>query len=108
MSAFGPLLEKLILSRWESINSFAQDVGPSQSHVANVIGGIRSASLADIERWANALKLEGDERIQFRRLGLVTHIPKEGRDEFDTIVKEVAELKVIAGRLRKRRQPDRP
>ena len=79
MSPFGAYVTALLAKRDLTQTAFAQRVGMTQPHVAQVLGGRWPMKIERIDAWADALDLAGAERRRFRIEALLTRCPSEIR-----------------------------
>ena len=73
---------RIILDRLDDLEMSQQDLATKLGHqspglVAHVINGRRSIPLPTVELWVQALHLDGEEAMQFRREAWLAHCPPE-------------------------------
>jgi hypothetical protein len=71
-SSFAALLLNLLASRELSSRAFARQVGRTSGFITGVLKG-RLGPSDDVEKWADVLGLEGDDRHGFLLLAGLTH-----------------------------------
>ena len=70
------MLYQAIAQKGLTVSEFARLVKVPQPNVSEIKRGARRAPLAGIEKWADVLGLEGDERERFLDLAALTHTPE--------------------------------
>jgi transcriptional regulator with XRE-family HTH domain len=91
MREFPDLIRVLIDRRFPTDADFAAAIGISAPHASNVIRGRKPLSLKQIDAWADALGLEGQERADFRFAVEVANSPR-------AIAERLVELEKIVDR----------
>jgi transcriptional regulator with XRE-family HTH domain len=76
---FGPLLQRLLDERGWSHRRFASEVGTGQGFISQVIRGVRTPPLVQLDRWMAALDMPMAQRPAFREAALLAHAPEEVR-----------------------------
>jgi hypothetical protein len=86
MTAFGDNLRKHLAASKTTVLSFAGKVGHSQGFVSMIMAGKRTAPLDRMDRWCEAMGLRGKEKLLFKDLAAVTHVPHLFRPRAETVV----------------------
>lgn len=88
-----------------SVAAFAERVGLSQPTMHRVATGGRPPDLDALDRWADVLGLEGDERATFILAGQLAHCPQpivdlleQHRADQDAMERRIGQLTAIADR----------
>ncbi len=76
MREFPDLIRVLIDRRFKTDAEFASALGVGAPHASNVIRGRKALSLKQIDAWADALGLEGQDRADFRFAAEVANSPR--------------------------------
>ena len=71
---FGDYLDVLLKERGVSLREFSREIGRSPGFICNVKRLTLNPKL--IEPWADALKLNGDQRERFIKLAWLAHTPE--------------------------------
>lgn len=91
------MLARLIDRKFASRRAFARAAEPDNgvataSLISNVILGKNYPPFPRVERWADALGLDGNERQEFLDLAACAHLPDEVRPQFERMAKQHREL----------------
>lgn len=96
MERFPTLLRRLIQrAGYSSLRAFDREVSTGNGVILNVCTGHNSPPMKDLEHWADALGLKGEEREEFRLSAALEHSPAEVREEF-------LRLRAVVKRLERR------
>lgn len=82
MRTFAEVFASALAKSGLTQTAFAKQAGVAQPFVSQVAKGLRKPSLDNVERWAELLGLQGEERARFLRVGRLLHTPPEIRDEY--------------------------
>jgi transcriptional regulator with XRE-family HTH domain len=93
MLRFLDQLAVLLNRRRESPNAFAARVEVSHSTMGRIMQGLRAPDVDQLEAWANALELDGDEREAFLLAGALANCPRPALDYVARMEDDLADLK---------------
>lgn len=89
MQDFRTILRLHIGRRYRTDTEFADALGVGRAHVSHVLSGRKPLSLKQIDAWADALGLEGQDRAEFKFAVEVANSPASIHDRIvqaETIV----------------------
>ena len=95
MAAYGEMLKSLIAQKGYGLREFAQRVGYAHSNISAIMAGRRPPPLDRIERWADALGLDGQERQEFLEEAYLAHAPQQVRHIVDRMRVEIDSLEAM-------------
>lgn len=115
MATFGKLLYRLLKAADLSVTDFAGRVATTKGRVSKVGSGQLLPPLDDeLETWAAALRLEGDERADFLRCAYIDHAPepvrlllRENAATIERLFRELDKLQRQVDELRAQPRSDR-
>jgi hypothetical protein len=93
---FGSLLKHHIASSGRSISAWARTVGITQGFASNLMAGRRTPPLKEMERWADSLRLAGEERQRFIDLAAIAHLPATAQARLVALIDDAAGLRAQA------------
>lgn len=82
MATFSEVFERALDKAGFKQLGFARKVGTSQGFVSEILRGNRTPPLDRIEKWAEALGLKSEERVEFIRHAHLAHCPDTIRDDY--------------------------
>lgn len=109
-TAFGLMLKRLIVARYESLRAFVRAAQPdaqeesASSYLSKAISGARPASLDLAEIWARALKITGREKELFMDLAAIAHLPGVVQPRFIELIDKIALIETRQNAVEARRQ----
>ena len=106
-SAFGAFLVELLARCGQRQADFARLVGKAPGVVQFIRLGRRRPPLAQVERWADALVLRGEDRRRFLELAQLEHCPPEIRRLVASLRRRVIVLEATPP-VRRAAEPRRP
>ncbi len=93
MLRFLDQLAVLLNRRRESPNAFAARVEVSHSTMGRIMQGHRPPDVDQLDAWADALDLTGDERESFLLAGALANCPRPALDYVARLEGDLADLK---------------
>jgi transcriptional regulator with XRE-family HTH domain len=115
MLRFLDQLAVLLNRRRESPTAFGERVGVSHSTMGRIMQGLRPPDVDQLDAWADALELDGQERETFLLAGALANCPKPALDYVAKIEGDLDDLKRRAeiaeatlDRLERRVDPQAP
>jgi hypothetical protein len=98
-STFASLLHGLLANRKLSSRAFARQIGRTSGFITGVLKG-RLGPSDDVEKWADALGLEGDDRHGFLLLAGLTRSPEVVVEHVQRQDARVRELEAEVAKLK--------
>ena len=102
MHDFTTILRAFIDRRFDSDAELASSLGISKPHVSNIVAGKKPLSLKQIDAWADALGLEGQDRADFRFAAEVANSPASIKRRLTEVEVELAQIRREAARDREK------
>jgi transcriptional regulator with XRE-family HTH domain len=99
MDRFGVVLKRLLDARGLTVSAWARNMGIAQGFASNVLSGRRTPPLEALDKWAEALRLTGFDRVRFIDLAVVAHLPVQSQTRFLAILDEQSRLQVEVQQL---------
>ncbi len=100
MLEFRDLLRALVRDRLTTQDALAQKLGLDQKTISlTMLGKIPPPIDERLDQWADALRLEGQDRDQFRRAAFLARTPAVIREEIQQDRIKIAELEERVTRL---------
>lgn len=109
MSAFAQLLASLIKSvhagnKSAFLRAARDTTSGASSYLGQVLRDKKPPPMERIERWADAVKLQGSERTRFLDLAAIAHMPDVVQSRFVGIIDKVALIEARQDAIESRRQ----
>jgi transcriptional regulator with XRE-family HTH domain len=102
MHDFQTLIRALIDRRFDSDAELASTLGISKPHVSNIVAGKKPLSLKQIDAWADALGLKGQDRADFRFAVEVANSPASIARKLKEVEVELVQIRREAARDREK------
>jgi hypothetical protein len=107
---FPDMLKRLVGARFSSARAFVRaayppaEEGAGSAYVSQVIKGAKPPPLDRLDTWADALGLNGTDRVTFIDLAALAHLPDSVRGRFELIYAEHRELTKMKDKILKLRK----
>lgn len=93
MLRFLDQLAVLLHRRGESATAFGARVGVNHTTISRIMRGMRQPDVEALDAWADALQLEGEERVAFVLAGELAHCPRGAVDYLLRLEADIAALR---------------
>ena len=93
MTAFGRLLRSALENRGWTQRGAAGHLGVSHGFLNLLMSGKRTPPIDQVDAWASALRLAGEQRRRFSDLAALAHLPEAVRERFEAFYDEHLQLR---------------